>query len=109
MHFVKVEWKTPVAGEPPKMTQAAGSETSLKVDLVLLAMGFLHVEHTKLLDNLEVEFDGRGNVSTDKQYATSVPGVFAAGDAGIGASLVVRAIFHGREAAKAINEYLTKL
>ncbi len=108
MHFVKVEWKTSSPGEPPKMTQVAGSETSLKVDLVLLAMGFLHVEHTKLLNDLQVEFDGRGNILTDKRYATSVPGVFAAGDAGIGASLVVRAIYHGREAAKAINEYLTK-
>lgn len=108
IHFVKVEWKTTAPGEPPKMLHVAGSETSLNVDLVLLAMGFLHVEHTKLLDDLEVEFDGRGNMSTDKQYATSVPGVYAAGDAGIGASLVVRAIYHGREAAKSINEYLTK-
>jgi glutamate synthase (NADPH) small chain len=106
MHYVKVEWKTPEAGQLPKMVQIAGSEASLKVDLVLLAMGFLHVEHTKLLEDLKVEFDGRGNVLTDKRYATSVPGVYAAGDAGIGASLVVRAIFHGREAAKAINEYL---
>jgi glutamate synthase (NADPH/NADH) small chain len=107
MHYVKVEWKTPEAGQPPKMVQVAGSESSLKVDLVLLAMGFLHVEHTKLLEDLKVEFDNRGNVLTDK-YSTSVPGVYAAGDAGIGASLVVRAIFHGREAAKAINEYLKK-
>jgi glutamate synthase (NADPH/NADH) small chain len=107
MHYVKVEWKDPEAGQPPKMVQVAGSEASLKVDLVLLAMGFLHVEHTKLLEDLKVEFDGRGNVLTDK-YSTSVPGVYAAGDAGIGASLVVRAIFHGREAAKAINEFLKK-
>ena len=107
MHYVKVEWKDPEAGQPPKMAQVTGSEASLKVDLVLLAMGFLHVEHTKLLEDLKVEFDNRGNVLTDK-YSTSVPGVYAAGDAGIGASLVVRAIFHGREAAKAINEYLKK-
>jgi glutamate synthase (NADPH/NADH) small chain len=104
MHFVKVEWN----GQPPKMAQVAGSEASFKVDLVLLAMGFLHVEHTKLLDDLKVEFDNRGNILTDKQYTTSVPGVYVAGDAGIGASLVVRAIYHGREAAKAISEYLKK-
>jgi glutamate synthase (NADPH/NADH) small chain len=104
MHFVKVEWN----GQPPKMAQVAGSEASFKVDLVLLAMGFLHVEHTKLLDDLKVEFDNRGNILTDKQYTTSVPGVYVAGDAGIGASLVVRAIYHGREAAKAICEYLKK-
>ena len=107
MHCTKVEWK-PADRGGMKMVPVAGSEFSLKVDLVLLAMGFLHVEHNKLLDDLGVEFDGRGNISSKGDYATAVPGVFTAGDAGIGASLVVRAIFHGREAAKAIDEFLTK-
>jgi glutamate synthase (NADPH/NADH) small chain len=109
IHCVKVEWK-PSDTSPglSKMVSVTGSEFSLNADLVLLAMGFLHVEHDKLLEDLEVELDGRGNIASKGKYATSVSGVFTAGDAGIGASLVVRAIFHGREAAKAIGEYLTQ-
>ena len=91
------------------MTQVPGSEFTLNVDLVLLAMGFLHAEHNKLLDDLGVEFDSRGNIAQKGNYMTSTPGVFVAGDAGMGASLVVRAIFHGREAANAIDEYLSGL
>jgi glutamate synthase (NADPH/NADH) small chain len=102
---VKVEWGAPQAGKPPMMKEIAGSEFSLDVDLVLLAMGFLHVAHNKLLDDFKVAYDPRGNIQTSN-YATSVDGVFAAGDADIGASLVVRAIYHGREAAKAIDGYL---
>jgi len=108
MHFAKVKWGAPVAGKPPAMSVDPNTETALQVDLVLLAMGFLHVEHNKLLDELQVAFDTRGNIQTNKRYETSVPGVYAAGDAGIGASLVVRAIFHGREAAKSVSEYLGK-
>jgi len=58
-----------------EMKPVSGSEFSLKVDLVLLAMGFLHVEHHKLLDELGVVFDNRGNILSKEQYATSVPGV----------------------------------
>jgi glutamate synthase (NADPH/NADH) small chain len=90
------------------MVELSGTEFSLKVDLVLLAMGFLHVKHNRLLDDLGVEFDKRGNIAYNSSYATSAPGVFTAGDAGMGASLVVRSIFQGREAAKAIDEYLSK-
>jgi glutamate synthase (NADPH/NADH) small chain len=108
LHCAKVAWASPAAAGAPAMKQVAGSEFSLDVDLVLLAMGFLHAEHNKLLDDLGVEFDNRGNILSEKNYATSVPGVFVAGDAGTGASLVVRAIFHGREAAISINEYLSK-
>ncbi len=104
---VKVEWKPGEKGTPPAMVEIPGSGFSLDVDLVLLAMGFLHVTHNRLLNDFNIEFDERGNVKTGN-YATSVPGVFAAGDADIGASLVVRAIFHGREAAKAIDGYLGK-
>jgi glutamate synthase (NADPH/NADH) small chain len=87
------------------MTEIPGSEFSLDVDLVLLAMGFMHVSHNKLLDDFKVDFDERGNILT-RNYATTADGVFAAGDADTGASLVVRAIFHGREAARAIDGYL---
>jgi glutamate synthase (NADPH/NADH) small chain len=107
IHCVKVEWTSPAPGKPPVMKEIAGSEFSLDVNLVLLAMGFLHVTHNKLLDDYKVAYDNRGNIQT-KNYSTSVDGVFAAGDADIGASLVVRAIYHGREAAKAIDKYLRK-
>ena len=89
------------------MVEIPGSEFSLDVDLVLLAMGFLHVSHNKLLDDFKVDYDGRGNIKT-ADYATSVDGVFAAGDSDTGASLVVRAIYHGREAARSIDGYLRK-
>ena len=100
-HFVRVDWKKDANGQN-KMTEIPGSEFSMKVDLVLLAMGFLHVHHSRLLEDLGIDFDNRGNVKLHN-YQTTVPGVYAAGDSGTGASLVVRAIFHGREAAKSID------
>ena len=104
----KVEWKSSAEAGLPKMAPLAGSEFTLDVDLVLLAMGFLHVEHNKLVDELGVELDARGNIASKGGYVTSIPGVFTAGDAGIGASLVVRAIFHGRQAAAEIDGYVTR-
>lgn len=104
-HFVRVEWQKEESGKPPRMVEIPGSEFSLKVDLVLLATGFLHVKHDRLLEELEIAFDERGNIAC-KNYQTSTKSVFACGDSMTGASLVVRAIFHGREAAKSINEYL---
>jgi glutamate synthase (NADPH/NADH) small chain len=103
--FARVEWKK-ADGGPMKMVEVPGSEFSLKVDLVLLAMGFLHVKHGKLIEELGVEYDPRGNIRCNPDYSTSAPGVFAAGDANTGASLIVRSIFHGREAAKGIDRYL---
>ncbi len=110
-HFARVEWKKPPAqirrdGGAMKMEELPGSAFSLKVDLVLLAMGFVHVKHGKIIEELGVEYDPRGNIRCNPDYSTSAKGVFAAGDANTGASLVVRAIFHGREAAKAIDQYL---
>ncbi|MBD3321096.1 MAG: glutamate synthase small subunit [Chitinivibrionales bacterium] len=103
--FARVEWAPGKARGRPAMKEIPDSEFSLKVDLVLLAMGFLHAEHSKLVNDLGISLDERGNLKTDN-YATSSGGVYAAGDSGTGASLVVRAIFHGREAAKAIDNYL---
>jgi glutamate synthase (NADPH) small chain len=103
--FVRVEWGKDLNGRHV-MKEIQESEFTLQVDLVLLAMGFLHPRHSKLLDDLKVEYDPRGNVKTNNGYATSAPGVFAAGDAATGASLVVRAIWHGREAAKSVSRYL---
>jgi glutamate synthase (NADPH) small chain len=106
--FARVEWPTDSRTGQATMKEIPGSDFSLRVDMVLLAMGFLHAEHTRLIEQLKVELDGRGNIKTDGAYACSVPGVFAAGDANTGASLVVRAIYHGRQAAAAINNYLSK-
>ncbi|MBN1575098.1 MAG: glutamate synthase subunit beta [Chitinispirillaceae bacterium] len=107
-HFARVEWQPQSDGKPSKMVELSGSGFTLKIDLVLLAMGFLHVRHNKLLEDLEVTFDSRSNIAYNDQYATSSPVVFTAGDAGMGASLVVRSIFQGREAAKAIDNYFLR-
>lgn len=107
-HFKRVEWLPDSKGKPPKMVDVPGSEFSLDVDIVLLAMGFTHVRHSRLLEDLGVEFDRRGNISADDGFATSAPGVFTAGDAATGASLVVRSIHQGRQAAKTVDNYLRK-
>jgi len=105
-HFVRVDWKEIPGSKQLRMSEIPGTEFSLDVDLVFLAMGFLHVEHLPLLNDLEVDLDERGNIKTDGNYATSAPGIFASGDAMTGASLVVRAIWNGREAAQACDAYL---
>jgi glutamate synthase (NADPH) small chain len=84
----------------------AGTERELVCDLVLLAMGFTGAERGPLATDLGVSFDGRGNVARDSAFATSVPGVFVAGDAGRGQSLIVWAIAEGRSAAAAVDTYL---
>ncbi|MFI5081049.1 MAG: glutamate synthase subunit beta [Streptosporangiales bacterium] len=83
-----------------------GTERELPCDLVLLAMGFTGAERTGLIGDLGVEVDARGNVARDVGYATSVPGVFVAGDMGRGQSLIVWAIAEGRSAAAAVDAYL---
>ncbi|MCX7029469.1 MAG: glutamate synthase subunit beta [Spirochaetes bacterium] len=105
--FRRVEWRSDAPDGPARMAAVPGSEFTLEADLVLLAMGFLHVRHGRLLEDLSAEYDARGNLHTDARGLTSVRGVWAAGDAGTGASLVVRAIFQGREAAQAIDETLS--
>jgi glutamate synthase (NADPH) small chain len=84
-----------------------GTEFTLDVDLVLLAMGFTGPEKAGLVEQLGVALDGRGNVEANEQdWQTSLPGVFAAGDARRGQSLVVWAIAEGRKAAAAVDQYL---
>jgi glutamate synthase (NADPH/NADH) small chain len=83
-----------------------GTQRELRCDLVLLAMGFTGAERAGLIDDLGVEIDARGNVARDSSYATSVPGVFVAGDMGRGQSLIVWAIAEGRSAAAAVDAYL---
>ena len=85
----------------------AGTEFSLRADLVLLAMGFVHPVHEGMLKNLGVTLDPRGNVAADTlAYQTSVPKVFAAGDMRRGQSLVVWAIREGRQAAHSVDKFL---
>jgi glutamate synthase (NADPH/NADH) small chain len=89
----------------PPFGPVAGTERELPAQLVLLAMGFLHPEQ-ELLDQLGVEKDSRGNVKAVRPYTTSVDGVFAAGDARRGQSLIVWAINEGRQCARMVDRYL---
>jgi glutamate synthase (NADPH) small chain len=93
-------------GPPPKFEPIAGTELTLDADLVLLAMGFTGPVRNGLVEQLGCKLDVRGNVATDDNYSTSVPGVFAAGDMRRGQSLVVWAITEGRKAARAIDLHL---
>jgi glutamate synthase (NADPH/NADH) small chain len=91
------------------LQEIAGSELSIPADLVLLAMGFVHPVQTGLVADLGLKLDARGNVAADvRSFATSEPGVFAAGDCRRGQSLVVWAQWEGREAARAVDAYLVK-
>ena len=105
IHCARVEWKQ----EDGRwvMAEIAGSEFTLKADLVLLAMGFVHPVHEGMLKDLGVTLDPRGNVSADtERYQTSLDKVFTAGDMRRGQSLVVWAIREGRQAARSVDEYL---
>jgi len=96
-----------VKGEVKKLYCTKGNgEFEIEADLVILAIGFLHPEHSGLLADLEVSFDDRGNVKTDAKYKTSIDKVFSAGDMRHGQSLVVWAISEGRRAAYNIDMYL---
>ena len=102
---VEVEWDN-VDGRW-QMSDIEGSEFELQADLVLLATGFVSPVHEGLLEQLEVAIDQRGNVAADdSDYATNIPGVFAAGDMRRGQSLVVWAVREGRRCARAVDEYL---
>ena len=83
-----------------------GTERDIPADLVLIAMGFTGPEQEELDGQLGVDFDSRGSVTRDPDYRTTVPGVFVAGDAGRGQSLIVWAIAEGRAAAAAVDAYL---
>jgi glutamate synthase (NADPH/NADH) small chain len=102
----RVEWR-PGSNGQMAMCEVPGSEFELKADLVLLAMGFLGPVHSGLLEQLQIAKDPRGNVAADTDsYRTSVPKVFAAGDMRRGQSLVVWGIREGRQAARAVDEFL---
>ena len=95
------------AGPPPSFEKIEGSEFSIDCDLALLAMGFLHPQHEGIVEQLGVELDGRGNVDApEPDYMSSVPGVFAAGDARRGQSLIVWGINEGRQCARGVDRWL---
>jgi glutamate synthase (NADPH/NADH) small chain len=109
LHGVKVEFDRDPLKRPLMQTlrEVPGSDFELPADLVLLAMGFVHPLHEGLIEGLRVALDPRGNVMADtRDFATSEPGVFAAGDCRRGQSLVVWAQWEGREAARAVDAYL---
>ncbi len=102
---VEVEWTTGTDGRSA-MAEKSGTACEIPADLVLLAMGFVGPRKGRILANLGVALDARGNVTKDADNMTSVPGIFAAGDMARGASLVVRAMADGLIAAHGIERYL---
>jgi glutamate synthase (NADPH/NADH) small chain len=106
LHAARVELLREGNGAP-RLVEVPGSEQHFEVDLLLLAMGFTGPETSALAEDLGVALDKRGNVQVDARFATSAPGVWCAGDACRGASLIVWAISDGREAARAIDAHLT--
>jgi glutamate synthase (NADPH) small chain len=93
-------------GPLPKFEPIPGTEFAMDADLVLIAMGFVGPTRNGMIKQLGVKLDARGNVATDQNYMSSVPGIFAAGDMRRGQSLVVWAIAEGRKAAAGVNDYL---
>ena len=104
LHGVRLEWQQGNNGRP-QMVEIPDSEFTLDADLVLLALGFLGPEQGPITD-LGLKTDERSNIAVDENYLSSVPGVFACGDARRGQSLVVWAIWEGRECARGVDQYL---
>jgi len=106
LECVRVEWAQAADGRW-NMREMPGSEFSLKADLVLLAMGFLGPRRAGMVQQSGVTVDPRGNVAANtRDYQTSVPKIFAAGDMRRGQSLVVWAIREGRQCARSVDEFL---
>ena len=99
----EVEWVKTHRGWDVK--EKEGTEFAIKTDLVILAMGFLHVQYDGLVKDLNLKLDEQGNIATNN-FQTSQPDVFSAGDSMLGASLVVKAIDTGRKAAEQIDKWL---
>ena len=104
--IVAVEGRRVQGTSSRNLVPVAGSEFTAPADLLLVAIGFTHPEHEGLVEALGTDLDPRGNVKAGASFATSVPGVFACGDARRGQSLVVTAIAEGRRCARAIDRWL---
>jgi glutamate synthase (NADPH/NADH) small chain len=105
LHAVRLEWTRDAHGKHT-MKETPGSEFDLPCDLCLLALGFVHPEKEGPIEQLGIKLDNRGNIICDANYATNVPGVFAAGDNRRGQSLIVWAISEGRQAARGVDAFL---
>ena len=106
LECVEITWSDPDENGRRSFKEIPKTKFNLKADLVLFATGFIHVEHGPLVQKFELDLDERGNIRVDLNHMTSADGVFAAGDTVTGASLVVRAIAQGRQAADGIDQYL---
>jgi glutamate synthase (NADPH/NADH) small chain len=106
IELVEVEWVN--ENGKTTMVEKSGTTRTIGAELILLAMGFVHCTHEGIAEEFGLEFDPRGNIKVDKNFHTSTEKVFAAGDATIGASLVVRAIFQGRNLARSVDNFLKK-
>ncbi len=105
LHGCQIEWVK--KNDNWKLVDVPGTDFVLDVDMVVLATGFLHVEHEGLVKDMSLKLDLNGNIEVS-DFQTSDPPVFAAGDAVDGPSLVVRAIDKGRRVAAAIDHWLSR-
>ncbi len=105
LHAQRIRWVAQDGGRPD-MEHLPGSDFEIDADLVLLAMGFLHPEQDTVVNDFGLSLDPRGNLDTNADKMTSAEGVFAAGDARRGQSLVVWAIAEGRAAAHGVDKFL---
>jgi len=106
MQCVELDWSEQDESGRRKFEERPGSEFEMDADLVLLAAGFVHPEHGPLVNDRGLATSSRGNIEVGSNYMTNVPGIFAAGDSMTGASLVVTALHHGRDAAVPVHEFL---
>ena len=107
LKIAQLEWKLADDGSPARFAEVPGSEQVIPCELALLAMGFVHPQHSGMINELGVELDERGNVkASEKTYQTNVEKIFTAGDMRRGQSLVVWAISEGRECARKVDEFL---
>jgi len=106
LRIANMDFVSAKPGEAPKFQEVPGTEREIPCELALLAIGFVHPQHTGMVAELGLELDERGNVKAGADYQTSVPKVFTAGDMRRGQSLVVWAISEGREAARSVDIFL---
>lgn len=97
----------PQADGPPRIREIPGTQREWPADLVLIAIGYSGPDHTTIAGRLGLDLDSRGVIATDGRYMTGRTGIFCAGDARIGQSLIVQAIAEGREAAREVDIFLT--
>ena len=102
---MEVKWEKDENGKM-QLKELPGSNHTLDAELVLFSMGFVHPVHEGLIKEINLECDNRGNIAVNDNFQTNNQKVFAAGDSSTGASLVVTAIFNGRQAAERMDEFL---